>query len=291
MHNAGGTVGSSGDELSIHLNCFPLPAAVFASSLNRVKLMRSLVAIAFSLVVTLLLSGCFQAEQVINVKPDGSGTVVMTIKVGKEALAQMKAFGGADAKGDPIDQMMKKEEAEEMAKKLGEGVKLEKIETVKEGETQGKRATFSFADINKVRADMNMGPNAGGGDEAKDPITFQMTKGNPASLVINCPAKKPENKPDDPQEDAQMAAAAAMMKDMRITVAVNIVGTIVKTDADNKDGTRITLIDLPVGEALKDVKRFKAIDRAPNWEAAAKMIKEIPGAKVESKEKISVQLK
>jgi hypothetical protein len=253
--------------------------------------MRSLVAIAFSLVITLLLSGCFQAEQVINVKPDGSGTVVMTIKVGPAALAQMKAFGGADAKGDPLDQMMKKEEAEEMAKKLGEGVKLEKIETVKEGETQGKRATFSFADINKVHADMNMGPNAGGGDQAKDPITFEMTKGNPASLVIHCPAKKPENKPDDPQEDAQMAAAAAMMKDMRITVAVNIVGTIVKTDADNKDGTRITLIDLPVGEALKDVKRFKAIDRAPNWEAAAKMIKEIPGAKVESKEKISVQLK
>jgi hypothetical protein len=269
---------------------FPLPPAFNALSLLSVKTMRSLVAVCLSLFVTLFLSGCFQAEQVINVKPDGTGTVVVTVKMGKDALAQMKAFGGGDANADPLDQMMKKEEAEGMAKKLGEGVKLEKIEPVKEGEFVGKRATFSFADINKVRADMNMGPNAGG-DEAKDPITFQLTKGSPATLVINCPNKKPENKPDDPQEDAQMAAAAAMMKDMRITMAVNVVGTIVSTDAENKDGTRITLIDLPVGEALKDVKRFKAIDRAADWSAAAKMIKEIKGAKVESKQKVTAQIK
>jgi hypothetical protein len=257
---------------------------------GRMKTIRALLGGFFALAAMFLLSGCFQAEQVINVKPDGSGTVVMTIKMGKEALAQMKALGGADAQGDPLEQMMKQEEAEEMAKKLGEGVKLDKVEPYKEGDFVGKRATFSFADINKVRADMNMGPG-GGGDDAKDPITFQMTKGNPATLVINCPMKKPEEKPDNPQEDAQMAAAASMLKDMRMTIAVNIVGTLVSTDAENKEGTRITLVDLPVGEALKDLKRFKAIDRAANWEAAAKLMKEIPGAKVESKQKVNVQLK
>ena len=242
----------------------------------------------FAFAAVFLLSACFQAEQVINVKPDGTGTVVLTIKMGKEALAQMKALGG-DANADPVEQMMKKEEVEGLAKKLGEGVKFEKVEPYKEGEYVGKRATFSFTDINKVKADMNMGP--GGGEEAKDPVTFQFTKGSPATLVINCPEKKPEQKPDDPQEDAQMAAAAAMMKDMKITIAVNVEGTIVSTDAENKEGTRITIVSLPVGEALKDVKRFKAIDRAASWEAAAKLMKEIPGAKVESKPKVSVQIK
>jgi hypothetical protein len=238
------------------------------------------------------LSGCFQAEQVINVKPDGSGTVVFTVKVGKAALEQMKALGGGgDANADPLEQMMKKEEAEEMAKKLGEGVKLEKIEPFKEGESVGKRATFSFADINKVKADMSMGPDAGGDDKDKEPIKFEFTKGSPATLIIHSPNKKSKDKPDDPQEDAQMAAAAAMMKDMRITIAVNVQGTLVSTDADNKEGTRITLIDLPVGEALKDVKKFKAIDRAADWASAAKLIKEIPGAKVESKQKVKVELK
>jgi hypothetical protein len=254
-----------------------------------VKTIRTLAGALYALAALFLL-GCFQAEQVINVKPDGSGTVVMTLKMGKDAIAQMKALGGGDANADPLEQMMKKEEAEQMAAKLGEGAKLDKIEPFKEGEFVGKRATYSFPDINKIRADMNMGPNAGDDKEGKEPITFQYDKASGA-LVINSPNKKPENKPEDPQEDAQMAAAASMLKDMRITIAVNIVGTIAKTDAENKDGTRITIVDLPVGEALKDVKRFKAIDRAPNWEAASKLIKEIPGAKVESKSKVSVQIK
>jgi hypothetical protein len=252
------------------------------------KLIRAALGGLFAFAAMFLLSACFQAEQVINVKPDGTGTIVITLKMGKEALAQMKTLNAGDPNADPVEQMMKKEEAEEMAKKLGEGVKFEKVEPYKEGESLGKRATFSFTDINKVRADMNMGPGAG---EEKDPITFQFTKGSPATLVINCPEKKPEQKADDPQEDAQMAAAAAMMKDMKITIAVNVEGTIVSTDAENKEGTRITLVELPVGEALKDVKRFKAIDRAGSWEAAAKLMKEIPGAKVETKQKVSVQIK
>ena len=255
------------------------------------KIFRFLLGACFAFAVTLFLSGCFQAEQVINVKPDGSGTVVFTVKVGKAALEQMKALGGGDPKADPMDQMMKKEEAEEMAKKLGEGVKLEKIEPYKEGEFVGKKATFSFADINKVKADMSMGPDAGADDADKEPIKFEFTKGNPATLIIHSPNKKGKDKPDDPQEEAQMAAAAAMMKDMRITIAVNVLGTLVSTDADNKEGTRITLIDLPVGEALKDVKKFKAIDKASDWASAAKLIKEIPGAKVESKQKVKVEFK
>jgi hypothetical protein len=257
------------------------------------KAFRFLLGAICAVAAMFFLSGCFQAEQVINVKPDGSGTVVFTVKVGKAALEQMKALGGGggDANADPLEQMMKKEEAEDMAKKLGEGVKLEKIEPFKEGESVGKRATFSFADISKVKADMSMGPDAGGDDKDKEPIKFEFTKGSPATLIIHSPNKKSKDKPDDPQEDAQMAAAAAMMKDMRITIAVNVQGTLVSTDADNKEGTRITLIDLPVGEALKDVKKFKAIDRAADWASAAKLIKEIPGAKVESKQKVKVELK
>jgi hypothetical protein len=255
------------------------------------KTFRTLLGTLCAVAVTLFLSGCFQAEQVINVKPDGSGTVVFTIKVGKAALEQMKALGGGDPNADPLEQMMKKEEAEQMATKLGEGVKLEKIEPYKEGEFVGKRATFSFADISKVKADMSMGPDAGADDPDKEPIKFEFTKGNPSTLIIHSPNKKGKDKPDDPQEEAQMAAAAAMMKDMRITIAVNVVGTLVSTDAENKEGTKIIIVDLPVGEALKDVKKFKAIDKAADWATAAKLIKEIPGAKVESKQKIKVELK
>ena len=192
------------------------------------KGMRILLGSLYAFISLFFFSGCFQAEQLINVKPDGTGTIVVTIKMGKEALAQMKALSGG--KEDPLEQMMKKEEAEQMAAKMGEGVKLEKVEPYKEGEFMGKRATFTFTDITKVKADMSMGPDS---EENKDqePIKFQFTKGNPATLVILSPNKKnKEPKKDDPQEDAQMAAAAGMMKDMRLTIAVNVVGTIVSAD-------------------------------------------------------------
>ena len=39
------------------------------------------------------------------------------------------------------------------------------------------------------------------------------------------------------------------------------------------------------------VKKFKAIDKASDWASAAKLIKEIPGAKVESKQKVKVEFK
>lgn len=262
--------------------------AIYALSLEAMKTIRALLGGLFAMAAVLFLTGCFQAEQLINVKPDGSGTIVVTVKMGKEALAQMKAFSGGDPNADPLADMLKQEEAEQMAKKFGEDVKLEKVEPFKEGESQGKRATFSFPDISKVTADLSVGP--GTEDESKDPVHFEFTKGTPATLIIHSPHKKAENKPDDPQEEAQMAAAATMMKDMRLTIAVNIEGKLVSTDAENKDGTRITLMDIPVGEALKDLKRFKAIDRAASWEEAAKLMKEIPGAKVESKKTVKVQL-
>lgn len=256
------------------------------------KTIRAFLAGLFALTLLFTLSGCFQAEQVINVKPDGSGTVVLTIKMSKEALAQAKAFGGNDAGGDPVEQMMKPEETEKLAKKLGEGVKFVKAEPYAEGNFAGKRATFSFTDINKVKADMNMGPDAGDDDTDKEPIKFEFKPGSPATLLIHAPVKaKKEDKPDDPQEAAQMAAAAPMMKDMRITIAVNVEGTIVSTDAENKDGTRITFVDLPVGEAFKDFKRFKAIDKATDWPSAAKLMKELPGAKIETKSVVKVQFK
>lgn len=255
------------------------------------KTIRALLAGLFALTLLFTLTGCFQAEQVINVKPDGSGTVVVTIKMSKESLAQMKALGGGDANADPVADMMKPEETDKMAKKFGEGVTFVKAEPFAEGNYSGKRATFSFTDITKLKADMNMGPDAGE-DEDKEPIKFEFTKGSPATLVIHSPVKvKKDEKPDDPQEEAQMAAAAGMMKDMRITIAVNVEGTIVSTDAENKEGTRITFVDLPVGEAMKDFKRFKAIDKAQDWTSAAKLMKEIPGAKVESKSAVKVQFK
>src|SRR4051794_29024274 len=157
--------------------------------------MRSFLRSLSGIVAALGLAGCFQIEQVINVNPDGSGTAMYSIKMGKDGLEAMKALNSASPNNDPVEQMMKPEEIQRMAAKLGEGAKLEKVEPFKEGEYSGKRATFSFPDISKVKADMNLGPDGG---EDSQPIWFEFVKGTPAKLIAHAPVKKKkEPKPDN----------------------------------------------------------------------------------------------
>ena len=257
--------------------------------------LRAMLAALVAFGVTLLFTGCFQLEQVINIKPDGSGTIVMTAVLTKEALKQieeMSKAGGEKGK-TPIDEMTDPAKAEEQAKKLGEGVKFVKAEKVKNDTGEGAKLTFSFTDVTKLHVDMDMngGGPGGGDDKEKEPVTFGFNKG---TLTIKTTHKKPAAKPDDKEDKDDPAALAMMqqmMKGMKISIFVNIEGTITETDAAHRDGSRITLAVVPFDEVLKDPKKMKAMDKAGGWNEALKVLKEIPGVVVEPKETVTVKIK
>jgi hypothetical protein len=251
----------------------------------------------------LCLTGCFQIEQVLNVKADGSGTVVVSITMTKEMIGQLKSLAsqnGGDGKetGSPIDGMLSEDEAKAHAKEMGEGVKLEKVEAIKGGKFEGKRATYSFPDVSKLRLDVNLGDmNPQGGvtspDKEKDALTFEFSKGSPATLVINARHRKPAGKkpgqPEDPSEAAGFAMAQQFLKDTRFTVAVNFDGAITETDAAHRDGTRVIIADIAFGELLKDPVKVKGLKNAETWDEAMTLFKGIPGCRLEPKEKIQVK--
>lgn len=257
---------------------------------------RTMLAAFVALSVTLLFTGCFQMEQVINIKPDGSGTIVMTAVLTKEALKQieeMSKAGGEKGK-TPIDEMTDPTKAAEQAKKLGEGVKFVKAEKIKNDIGEGAKLTFSFTDVTKLHVDMDMNGGGPGGDEnkEKEPITFGFNKG---TLTIKSTHKKPAaakpNDKEDKDDPAALAMMQQMMKGMKISVFVNIEGTITETDAAHRDGSRITLAVVPFDEVLKDPKKMKAMDKADGWNDALKVLKEIPGVVVEPKETVTVKIK
>jgi hypothetical protein len=260
--------------------------------------LRSVLAAVVAFSVTLFLTGCLQVEQVIKVKPDGSGTITMSIVMTKEALAMMKELskqGGGDAKS-PLDELASEEKAKEQAAKFGEGVKFEKVEKISNNVGEGAKMTFSFTDITKVKPSMDMndmGP--GGGEKEKDAaMAFEFTKGSPAKLVIKTVHQKggkEENKPDDPTDGAEFAQAAQMMKGMKLTMAVEVEGQITDSDAAHRAGSRVTFAEVPFDEILKDPAKFKAMNKAGEWSEAVKVLKEIPGVKVEPKETVTVQFK
>jgi hypothetical protein len=256
--------------------------------------LRSVLAAVVALSLTFFLTGCLQVEQIIKLKPDGTGTITMTIVMTKEALAMMKEFskqGVGEAKS-AIDEMVNEEKAKEQAAKLGEGVKFEKVEKIKNDIGEGAKMTFSFSDITKLKPSMDMQDMGGEGGEAKDAaMVFEFTKGSPAKLVVKTVHKKDDkaNKPDNEPDGAELAQAAQMMKGMKLTMVLEVEGTIKQTDAAHRVGSRITFAEVPFDDILKDPAKFKAMNKAGAWADAVKVLKEMPGVKVEPKETVTIE--
>ncbi len=253
---------------------------------------RMVLTVFLALSVSFFFTGCFQVEQVIKVKPDGSGTIELSVVITTEALAAMKELS-KDAPGgpkNPLDEMTSEEKGKEQAGNLGEGVTFVKTEKLKTAAGEGVKMIFSYTDVTKLKPNMDMQGGPGGG--AKEPaLTFDFTKGSPATLVIKTVHEKGDKpaKPDEDPSDDEFKQASQMMKGMKLTMAVEAVGAISETDAAHRTGNRVTLAEVPFDEILKDKAKFKAMNKAGGWADAVKVLKEIPGVKVDPKETITIK--
>ncbi|MEZ5329200.1 MAG: hypothetical protein R3F19_29480 [Verrucomicrobiales bacterium] len=191
------------------------------------------------------LSSCIQSHTVLTVNKDGTATIEENTVLGG-MMAQMMsglgdAFGGQEggAKAS-VNPLMDRASYEARAGKMGEGVKLTKLEEIKDPKGGiGVTAFYTVADINKLK--MGMGtdvPDAMKGmspdiekkiEEAgkeENPVTFSLKDGE---LTINLP--QPEADPAaakankeleglepelnlGPEQQQQMAMAKMMMQDM-----------------------------------------------------------------------------
>jgi hypothetical protein len=260
------------------------------------------------LLPALFFAGCLQIDALVKVKPDGSGTIEQKVMMGGPAVAQMKsmaAFGGdAAAKGTELyDEAKLKEKAAEM----GEGVTFVsgKKETGADG-SEGFTATYAFTDINKLKLKASpgdFGPSSGAlkmkSKSDEPPVTFQFTKGKPAELTIVNPraqpdkAKKPnaEPKPEDAMQDAMLPMLQQMLKDMRMNVVVEVAGKISETNAQWRDGSRVTLMDMEMNKILADPVKFKAMTKIkdPSSAEGKALIASVPGIRVETAEMVKIK--
>jgi hypothetical protein len=264
----------------------------------------------FTLLPALFLTGCLQIDALVKLKPDGSGTIEQKAMMGGAMVAQMKsmaaAFGGdkaGGADGGIYDEAKLKARAAEMGK--GVTYVSSKKETAADG-SEGFTAVYTFTDINqlKLKADPgDFGPQGGSvkmkSSGKEPPMTFQFTKGQPASLkIINPrakaePAKKADAapSPEDAMQDAMLPMMQQMLKDMRMTVAVEVAGRITETNAQWKDGSRVTLVDVEMNKMLADPAKFKAMTKFkdPNSAEAKAILASVPGIKVETAETVTLK--
>ncbi|MFZ9935622.1 MAG: hypothetical protein ACO3JG_01040 [Luteolibacter sp.] len=267
-----------------------------------------------SSVTALALSACFQHETTITLKKDGSGTLVEETRMSGQMLAMMSQFagglGGEEAEAqDPLKDLLSQDKAKERAKQLGEGVTFVKIEPVTVGSSKGARATYRFADINKLRVSTEDSMNQMGTPEGlpgaakpaaeeKDYIVFNYKNG---TLTIRPNADMDADKPgaeDKPEAVEEMGAEEmAMMKqmfaDMKISIKLIAESGITETNATHRDGDTITLMEMDMNKLMKKPDNFKklaAVDQE-NPVAAMEALKGIEGVKAEVKPEVTVKLK
>ena len=226
---------------------------------------------------TLSLTACLNSSTLVKLKPDGSGTVEQTTLVNMAALKGMMGAQG----GGPSGPMMNKEDLERTAAQMGEGVRLVSSEPVKgDAGWEGVKAIFAFDDINKVQ--VNQGPSMSGGTRSRarsteptddDPVRFKLTRsGATSTLSINFIDKpggpKTTPAPTDPQQQSQMPDLTnpmvmnmikSMFNGFKINIGLEVMGSIVKTNAEYVAGPRITLLEMDVVALLADEAKLKAL--------------------------------
>jgi len=294
---------------------FLLAIADFERYIGTMKSLRSAF-LAFA--AACVFSACLQQEKVIKLKADGSGTVEETLVMNKEVVAQIKqmtegfgALGQAKPKAGGAAggfQIMDEKKLQDAAKQMGDGVTFvsaKPITTATGGE--GYTAIYAFTDINKLKVNENPGDSIPGADnpamkaatgKAKtEPVTFEFTKGVPASLVVKMPQPKqsdlPKEKPQKPagQDDMAMAMMQQMFKDMKMSLAVEVAGRIVDSNAEYKDGSKVTLMEMDFNKVMSDPEKFKALSQAQpkTIEEAKTLVKGVDGIKAETKPAVTVK--
>jgi hypothetical protein len=220
-----------------------------------------------------LLTGCINSGTLIKLKPDGSGTIEQSLLMNLQAFKGM--LGGLEAQGaKPVGPAFNEADLKRQAERMG-GVKFVSAEPIKAPNGfEGMKGIYSFEDINKVRVDQD--PNMAGTSSApapteatpKNPVVFKFAKGATSVLTVTFPdegMKDAKPAPDaaqggpDMSSPQMMAMMKAMFDGFKVAIDLEVLGTIVKTNADYVTGSKVTLLEMDLGQLLQDEAKLKEL--------------------------------
>jgi len=263
---------------------------------------KKIVIAAAALLILIMLSGCLQIDTVVRVNKDGSGVVERTFTMQKDILEMIKAMSSMESGGEAAEEfnLLDMNELEQEAGSMGEGVALLSAEPYETDLFQGYKAQFSFSDINTLRINQNPGENvpseATEGDVVEEIITFSFSKkGRDSDLKIFMPKGKPRESREEMTETGEIQAdELEMMKqiygNMKMSMSVEVDGSIVSTNAEYQDESGVTLMSLDLGKVAEDEEKLikLAASQTDTIEGLKAALEDVPGIKVELQEEVEV---
>jgi len=261
-------------------------------------------------------SGCLTSVTTIKVKLDGSGTIEQSIAMKAEAAAQLTAMAGTfgDSAGKDGDkaatppELFSEKDLREAATKFGEGVTFVSSQPIKTKDMVGRVATYSFADITKVRVNQKPpSPKGAPGEpapkgERKEDVSFTFLRHPAGTSVVTVVFPEPdlskkkdkdaesetESKKPDP---TQLAMMKKMLDGLRIEIGLEVAGAIVKTNSPYVQGSRVTLLEMDFSELMTNDAVLGKLANPESIEDAKQMLKGVKGVKVNLDREVMVEFK
>lgn len=271
------------------------------------KKFKLLFIILFSLV---LFSGCIQVNTKINLNKDGSGTIVETFLMKTSFINMMKDFVMAfdSTKADEF-KMFKVEDLKDQASNYGKGVAYKSGEEISTDGYEGYKVTYTFSDINNLKINLNPEDKVpfgkdieNEGNPSEDALKFNFKKGDPSTLQIDFPNRKEQNEEMSEIQDSsavedsvfnsdQFQKVVDMFDGMKLSLSVNCEDKVKETDASYVDGSNVTLMAIDFSELIKNKDIIKNLSKSKpgSLEKFKEVIGDIPGIKVETKEKVTIK--
>lgn len=261
--------------------------------------------IAFGILLVLLLPGCFTSRTIVWVATDGTGTVEQTVVYGNQKFS----LSMDSTTNDVNSRDSKKPDFDEMASDMGPGVRFVSEEEITKENGHGYKALFRFDDISKLK--LSMWPSEKSKSDSgsfsisapvnkDDKVTFEFAPGSPATLILTMPPpkeqkKEGEKKKKQSKEEQQMSLMAMKMflEGLKIYTAIEVQGTIVESDATFKSSYSVVLADIDFDKLMSDEKGFNKLTQAEtaSVEEQKKIMKKVPGIKVELNPRVTIKFK
>jgi len=255
--------------------------------------------------ISVFISGCIEIQTKVNINKDGSGTVEENVLMSKEMIQMLNEFMSGFA-SDTVQaegfKLYNEEDLKRREAELGEGVKLVSGSEIKIENKEGYEVTYSFTDLNKLKIDQSPDskiPDDATGVEIKDKryITFSFNKGTTSEVKINLPEVKKEEEESEAEKDSlnqdDLSEMKFFLKDLSISLMVEVNGEITETNADYREGSDVTLFKLNFGELLENPQKLDELNKINpnNLKELKEVMKDIPGIKIETNDPVVIKFR
>lgn len=264
------------------------------------------------------LAACVASDTLIKINSDGSGLIVQRTLMKTEMIAQLRVMmegmvrqmaGPSSGTSDvQMPEIFGEKEAAAKAAKMGSGVTYLESRKLKTGDMEGVEAAYAFRDVTQLRLSEKpeapsipglQGVSSGKNGEtifrfSRRPngnslLTAMFAQSKPAGPAVkDDSAERPTSTQVNPK---QLEQARKMFDGLRIAMAIEVQGNLVKTNSPYQEGSKVTLMEMDFSALLSNEALLSqmAATKGQSLEQAKELLKGLKGFKINLEPEVTIE--